>query len=111
MDRHRLMAGQVAHPPCRLPRRCAQKDALACATSDLDEDTLRVRLAGARKSREEHERPRTDELDDRPLLIRDFDRRPLRFVKQLGRFSAGALPESGGKTTLTLPEFGAVDAL
>jgi len=103
--------GQVTHAPRRLPRRRTQQDAPARAAADLDQRALRVRLSGAGKAGEEHERPGADELDDGPLLVRDVDRRPVRFLKQLSRRSTGALAEEGGEATLHLPELDAIGAL
>ena len=48
VDRQRVVAGQIAHPPRRLPGRRAEEDADTGAIRQLDDDALRVRLAGAR---------------------------------------------------------------
>ncbi len=67
-------------------------------------------LPAARQAGEEHERPGADKLDDRPLLVRDVYGRPMWSLKEFDRRSVSALSESGGETTLHLPELGAVDA-
>ena len=56
VDRHRVVAREVAHAPRGLPRRRAEEDAHARAPRDLDDRALRVRLAGAGEAGEEDER-------------------------------------------------------
>ena len=81
------------------------------AAGGVHEHALRVRLAGARQAGEEHERPRADELDDAPLLVRHVEVGPGRPLEQLGAGGAGARAEGGGEPAFALPQLGAVGAL
>ena len=112
MDRHRVVAGQVAHPARRLARRRAEEDTDAGAAGQLDDDALRVRLAGARKPGEKNKRPPTDELDNLPLLVRHLDPLgPSRGVEQFVVRCRRALGERSSEARLGLPRLGEVDAL
>src|SRR5439155_1573096 len=51
------------------------------------------------------------QLDDRPLLVRDVDRRPDRLCEQLRRPGAGALREISRQSALDLPELCSIDAV
>ena len=110
MDRHRRMAGQVAHPPRGLARRRAEQDALAPLPGEFDDDPLRVRLAGARQARQQHERPRAHELDDAPLLVRHLHVGAPRLLEEGDAAGTGTRAERLAQALLHLPELRAVRA-
>src|SRR6478736_2278769 len=112
MDRYRVVAGQVAHPARRLARRRAEEDTDGGAAGQLDDDALRVRLAGARETGEKNKRPRADELDDLPLLVRHLDPLgPSRGFEQFVVRRRRPLGERSSEARLGLPRLGEVDAL
>ena len=57
------------------------------------------------------ESPRSDELDHRPLLIRDVDGRPDRLRAQFVRLGTGTLGQISRQATLDLPELCPIDAV
>ena len=109
MDRHRVVSCEIAHAPRRLPRGRAEQHTLARVPGELDEHSLRVRLAGAREPGQEDERPGAHELDDAPLVVRHLHVGAARLVEERGAASACARTEGLAEPPLHLPELGAID--
>src|SRR5207247_7498711 len=107
---HRRVPRQVTHAPRGLAGRGTEQDSLSRPACELDEHALGMRLARAGKPGEQDERTRTDELDDAPLLVRDFDLGPLRALEELG-LGGRAAAERTAETALHLPQLTPVHAL